>query len=277
LREITEEGVAFRSHHDGSLHLFTPERVVDIQRSLGSDVVMVLDECTPHPCDETYVRESHRMTLRWAERARNHMERTHPLYGRHQMLFGIVQGGTYPELRELSARGLEAIGFEGYAVGGLAVGEDEEVMYSITELCADVLPSDKPRYLMGVGTPENILESIERGMDMFDCVLPTRNGRNATFFTRHGKLNMRNASHADDLSPVDPECECYTCRNFTRAYLRHLFRTGEIMALQLASLHNLSFYLWLAREAREAILDDRYSEWKADQVRTLSAEITEPT
>ncbi len=276
LRAITDEGVEFRSHHDGSLHLFTPERVVDYQRSLGSDIMMVLDECTPHPCDEEYALESHLMTLRWAERSKNQMEKTRPLYGRYQMLFAIVQGSTYAHIRQRSAQELVAMGFDGYAIGGLAVGEPEGVMYAMTELCTDMLPSDKPRYLMGVGTPENIIESIDRGVDMFDCVLPTRNGRNATLFTRNGRLNMRNASHADDLSPVDPECGCYTCRNFTRAYLRHLFKAGEIMALQLASLHNLSFYLSIAHEAREAILDDRFADWKRDQLRRLSVEIAEP-
>jgi len=276
LRGISEEGVEFRSHIDGSVHLFTPERVVNYQRSLGSDIMMVLDECTPYPCDEKYAFESHEMTLRWAERGKNRMEKTRPLYGRHQMLFGIVQGSTYPRIREQSARALVGIDFDGYAIGGLSVGEPEEVMCSITELCTDILPVHKPRYLMGVGTPENIIESIDRGVDMFDCVLPTRNGRNATLFTRDGKLNMKNATHASDFSPVDPECECYTCRNFTRSYLRHLFKAGEIMALQLASLHNLSFYVWLTREARNAILDDRFAQWKMEQLRRLTAEIAEP-
>lgn len=276
LRGISEEGVEFRSHLDGSVHLFSPEKVIDFQRSLGSDIMMVLDECTPYPCDERYALESHLLTLRWAERGRNHKEKTRPLYGRSQLLFGIVQGSTYGHIREQSAQALVGLDFDGYAIGGLSVGEPVDVMYSITEVCTDILPSDKLRYLMGVGTPENILESIERGVDMFDCVLPTRNGRNATLFTRNGKLNMRNASHADDFSPVDSECECYTCRNFTRSYLRHLFRAGEIMALQLASLHNLSFYVWLTREARDAILDDSFALWKKEQLTKLSTEITEP-
>ncbi|HUI09761.1 MAG TPA: tRNA guanosine(34) transglycosylase Tgt [Bacteroidota bacterium] len=272
LRDITEEGVRFRSHIDGSGHLFTPEGVVDIQRSLGSDVMMVLDECTPYPCDEAYARASNAMTLRWAERARERRERTSPLYGQEQGLFGIVQGSTYPEIREASARELAAMDFDGYAIGGLAVGEPADEMYGITGLCTGILPAGRPRYLMGVGTPQNILESIARGVDMFDCVLPTRNGRNAVLFTRQGKLNMRNAAHAGDFTPADATCSCYGCRNFTRAYIRHLFKAGEILALQLATLHNLTFYCRLVAEAREAILAKRFDEWKTMMLNALSAE-----
>ena len=277
LRGIAEEGVTFKSHIDGSTHQFTPERVIDIERSLGSDFMMVLDECAPYPCEEQYAEASNRMTLRWAERCQERAAATKPLYGVPQSLFGIVQGSVFPRIREDSARALVAMGFEGYAIGGLSVGEPAETMYRITELCTAILPAEKPRYLMGVGTPENILESIARGIDMFDCVMPTRNGRNAVLFTRNGKINMRNASHADDFSPVDPECTCYGCRNFTRAYLRHLFKAGEIMALQLASMHNLTFYLWLVRSAREAILDGRFAEWQPAMVRQLSHDVTDVT
>ncbi|HTR98712.1 MAG TPA: tRNA guanosine(34) transglycosylase Tgt [Bacteroidota bacterium] len=272
LRRISEEGVRFRSHIDGSAHLFTPEGVVDIQRSLGSDIMMVLDECTPYPCDEAYAAESNAMTLRWAARARERLAGTAPLYGREQALFGIVQGSTYAGLREASARALAAMEFDGYAIGGLAVGEPEEEMYRITGLCTAILPEGKPRYLMGVGTPRNMLEAIERGIDMFDCVLPTRNGRNAVLFTRHGKLNMRNAAHAEDFTPPDASCPCYACRNFTRAYIRHLFRAGEILALQLATIHNLTFYIRMVAEARGAILAGRFAAWKASTLNALSAD-----
>jgi queuine tRNA-ribosyltransferase len=271
LRRIAEEGVRFRSHIDGSEHLFTPEGVIDIERSLGSDIMMVLDECAPFPCKEEYARQSNEMTIRWAGRARERKERTQPLYGADQFLFAIVQGGTYGSIREDSARALSGMDFDGYAIGGLSVGEPEETMYGMTDLCTAILPVDRPRYLMGVGTPANILESIERGVDMFDCVLPTRNGRNAVLFTRNGKLNMRNAAHAGDFSPVDPACTCYGCRNFSRAYLRHLFKAGEILALQIASMHNLTFYHWLCTAAREAILGRNFAAWKETMLNALSA------
>jgi len=275
LRDLEEEGVQFKSHLDGSTHLFTPERVVDIQRSLGSDIMMVLDECTPFPCEAGYAAASNDMTIRWAARCRERFNATQPRYGRGQVLFAIVQGSTFPGLREQSARELVGMGFDGYAIGGLSVGEPAAVMYAMTEICTAVLPADRPRYLMGVGTPENILECIERGVDMFDCVLPTRNGRNAVLFTRSGKLNMRNAMFAADARPVDATCDCYTCSNFTRAYLRHLFKAQEILALQLASIHNLSFYLWLARTARQEILNDSYHAWKAGEMRMLTADVVE--
>jgi queuine tRNA-ribosyltransferase len=271
LRDLDEEGVVFKSHLDGSTHRFSPERVVDIQRILGSDIMMVLDECTPYPCDETYAAASNDLTIRWAARCRERFEATRPRYGRDQALFAIVQGSTFRDLRERSVRALVGMGFDGYAIGGLSVGEPADAMYGITESCTALLPADRPRYLMGVGTPENILESIERGVDMFDCVLPTRNGRNAVLFTRAGKLNMRNAAFAVDLRPPDAGCECYTCRNFTRAYLRHLFKAQEIVALQLASIHNLAFYLWLARTARQHILNDTFQTWKAETLEHLRA------
>jgi queuine tRNA-ribosyltransferase len=275
LRGISEEGVVFKSHHDGSRHRFTPERVVDIQRSLGSDIMMVLDECAPYPCDEDYAVASNQLTLRWAERCKTQMERTQPKYGKRQELFGIVQGSVYPMIREKSARSLVSMGFDGYAIGGLSVGEPDDLMYRMTQICTDLLPVEKPRYLMGVGTPENIMEAIERGIDMFDCVLPTRNGRNALFYTQNGKINIRNAVHGDDFSPIDRSCTCYTCSNFTRAYIRHLFKAREILALQLASIHNLFFYLSLMRSARDAILNDCFASWKAEQLAKLSVEVAD--
>ncbi len=272
LRGLDEDGVTFKSHHDGSMHRFTPESVIDIERALGSDFMMVLDECTPYPCDVEYARQSNEVTVRWAERCKNQFERTHAQYGFDQTLFAIVQGSTYPHIREASARSLIEMDFDGYAIGGLSVGEPAEDMYRITELCTSILPKEKPRYLMGVGTPENILESIERGIDMFDCVMPTRNGRNGLFFTRKGRLNIKNAAYADQFRPVDEECGCYACANFTRAYIRHLVKANEILALQLASIHNLAFYLWLVRSAREAILKNEFNGWKAEQLRKLLAE-----
>jgi queuine tRNA-ribosyltransferase len=272
LRGIEEEGVTFKSHLDGSTHKFSPERVVEIQRVLGSDIMMVLDECTPYPCTEDYALRSNALTLRWAGRCQERMAQTSPSYGTNQSLFAIVQGSTYPAIREESARALVAMDFEGYAIGGLSVGEPAELMYEITGLCTAILPASRPRYLMGVGTPANIIEAIARGVDMFDCVMPTRNARNAVLFTSRGKLNMRNAVHTADLGPVDPDCTCYTCRSFSRAYLRHLFKSGEILALQLASLHNLTFYLHLARSAREAIAEHRFAAWKDSMLAALSTE-----
>ncbi len=263
LRDIADHGVTFRSHLDGSPHIFTPEGVIQIERQLGSDIMMVFDECTPYPCEFEYAKKSNEMTVRWAERCKIATEKQPALYGYSQALFGIVQGSVYPEIREMSARALTQLDFDGYAIGGLAVGESVEEMYSITEFTEQFLSSDKPRYLMGVGTPENILESIERGMDMFDCVIPTRNGRNGMLWTRKGTINIRNAQYKTDFTPIDAECDCYTCCTFTRSYLRHLFITKEILALQLASIHNLALFLWIAREARKAILEKRFAEWKA--------------
>lgn len=273
LRGISEEGVEFTSHLDGSRHLFTPERVVDIQRSLGSDIMMVLDECPPYPCTEEYAARSAELSSRWARRCRDRADATGPLYGAGQMLFGIVQGSVYPRLRELSASDLVETGFDGYAIGGLSVGEPADLMYAMLDVTLPLLPADRPRYLMGVGTPANILEAIGRGVDMFDCVLPTRNGRNAVVFTRSGRLNMRNAAHAADLRPLDEECDCYTCRTFTRAYLRHLFKAGEILALQLSSLHNLAFYAWLVRTARERISSGTFGEWRTALLGRLTTTI----
>jgi queuine tRNA-ribosyltransferase len=270
LRGIDDDGVIFNSHIDGSSHRFTPESVIDTQRALGSDIMMVLDECAPFPCEEAYAAKSHQLTLRWAERCRKHLDATSPRYGHGQALFGIVQGNVYEHLRVLSAEGLIGMDFDGYAIGGLSVGEPADVMYRMTELCTALLPATKPRYLMGVGTPENIIESIARGVDMFDCVMPTRNGRNAMVFTRNGRMNLRNARYATDFGPIDPECSCYACRTFTRAYIRHLTKSREILALQLASMHNLAFYLWLVRSARDAIMHNCFASWKAEILSSLS-------
>lgn len=271
LREIEENGVTFRSHHDGSLHIFTPENIIQTQRKFGSDIMMVFDECTPYPCDFKYAKESNEMTVRWAERCKTIFEKSSPHYGHSQALFGILQGSVYPEIREMSSRSLVEMEFDGYAIGGLAVGEPVEEMYRITEFTEKLLPIYKPRYLMGIGLPENILESIDRGIDMFDCVIPTRNGRNGMLFTRDGTINMRNAQYKTDFTPVDAECGCYTCRTFTRSYLRHLFVSKEILALQLASIHNLSFFLWLAKEARKKIIEKRFKEWKTMMLARLKS------
>jgi queuine tRNA-ribosyltransferase len=266
LRKISEEGVQFRSHLDGSTHFFTPENVVDTQRSIGSDIMMVLDECTPYPSTFEYAKRSGELTLRWAERCLNRFRATEGLYGYTQALFGIVQGSTFPELRKFSAHGLVGLEFDGYAIGGLAVGEPAEAMYEMISVCTEILPEHKPRYLMGVGTPENLIEAIERGVDMFDCVMPTRNGRNAMLFTSHGNLNITNAQFKNDFEPVDAQCGCYTCQNFSRAYVRHLFQAKEILGLQLATIHNLAFYQTLMREARHAIACGEFAQWKKQRL-----------
>lgn len=269
LRTIDDEGVTFQSHLDGSTHVFTPERVIEIQRVLGSDVCMVLDECVPFPCDRSVAERANGRTLRWAQRSKSHFASTEARYGFDQALFGIVQGSTYPDIRAESARSLVDLEFDGYAIGGLAVGEPPESMYEMVELCVQHLPGTKSRYLMGVGTPENLLESIERGIDMFDCVLPTRNGRNGMLFTSRGTLNIRNALHRFDESPVDGACSCYTCRSFSRAYLRHLFQANEILGLHLATIHNLRFFVSLLRDARTAILESRFGSWKRGVLESL--------
>ncbi len=271
LRRIEADGVTFQSHIDGSYHRFTPERVIDIQRSIGSDIMMILDECPPADCGYEYARRSGELTLRWAAQAREHLDRTAPRYGHAQYAFGIVQGNVFEDLRIASARGLMDIGFDGYAIGGLAVGEPAEVMYAVTDYTTDVLPADRPRYLMGVGTPLNIVESIARGIDMFDCVMPTRNGRNAMVFTKDGPLTIKKERFLREFVPIEADCGCYACRTFTRAYVSNLFRTSEILGLQLASLHNLAFYLQLTRDARNAILQDCYASWKEAFVRRYTA------
>lgn len=274
LRKIREDGVEFKSHIDGSLHFFSPEKVVDLQRIIGSDILMVLDECVGFPAQYDYVKKSIELTTLWAKRAYEHFHSTNSFYDYNQFIFGIVQGSVYKNLRKISAEDLTQINFDGFAIGGLAVGESTDEMYEITDFTTDLLPKDKPRYLMGVGRPENLLEAIERGVDMFDCVMPTRNGRNAYLFTGKGVLSIKNSQFKDDTSPVDDECDCYTCRNFTRAYLRHLFVAKEILALQLASIHNLRFYLNLMSEARQMIIEDKFTEWKKEKVEKISQKLT---
>ena len=272
LRGVNDDGVEFKSHIDGSIHVFTPEHVIAVQRTFGSDIMMVLDECPPFPCQEDAAGIAVERTHRWALRCGDAATKSDPPYGKSQALFGIVQGSTFENLRVRSAERLVGLEFDGYAIGGLSVGEPAAAMYAMTDVCTSILPDRKPRYLMGVGTPENILEAIQRGVDMFDCVLPTRNGRNALFFTHRGKLNIRNAQYATDFRQVDDECSCYACRNFTRGYIRHLFKAGEILGLHLATLHNLTFYLWLVTRAREAITADRFEEWKTALLGALAAE-----
>jgi queuine tRNA-ribosyltransferase len=271
-RKLSEEGAEFQSHLDGSYHMFTPETVVDIQRAIGSDIMMVLDECPPSGVDEAYARSSNELTLRWAKRCQARLAETQPRYGHEQALFAIVQGVTYPEIRRESASRLVDMDFEGYAIGGLSVGEEAEQMYAMVEVCTAVLPREKPRYLMGVGTPANLLENIARGVDMFDCVMPTRNGRNGTIFTTEGVVNIRNAKWKADFSPLDPGLEGYAS-GVSRAYLRHLIIAGEILGLQLASLQNLALYLWLMREARLAIAEDRYGAWMAEILPRVSRRV----
>ncbi len=273
LRKLKSNGVEFRSHLDGSKHFFTPEKVIQIERSIGSDIMMPLDECTPYPCDYEYAKKSQQLTSNWAALNKEAFEKSVPLYGHKQFLFGIIQGSVYKDLREQSAKDLVAIDFDGYAIGGLAVGEPAETMYEMVDFTTDFMPEDKPRYLMGVGRPENILEGIARGIDMFDCVMPTRNARNSYLFTFNGILSMRNARYKDDFRPVDENCGCFTCQNHTRAYLRHLFIAKEILALELASIHNLHFYLELVKLAREKILDGNFSSWKNEMINKLSVSI----
>jgi queuine tRNA-ribosyltransferase len=270
LRKLKPEGVEFKSHLDGSKHFFTPEKVINIQRSIGPDIMMPLDECTPYPCDYEYAAKSKKLTSDWAVLNKEAFEKTIPLYGFEQYLFGIIQGSVYKDLREESAKDLLRMDFDGYAIGGLAVGEPIDLMYEITSFTTDMMLEEKPRYLMGVGRPENLLESIERGIDMFDCVMPTRNGRNSYLFTSSGVLAMRNAKYKDDFSEIDAECDCYTCKNYTKAYLRHLFIAGEILALELASIHNLYFYLSLMREARKKIIEGNFAEWKKEKIQKIT-------
>ncbi|MDB5033427.1 MAG: tgt [Chlorobi bacterium] len=269
LRTMSEEGVEFQSHLDGTRHRFTPENVVETQRTIGSDIAMVLDECPPAMSSYDYHRDSMERSMRWARRAWEHHLRLPFPYGHRQSLFGIVQGGTHIDLRLRSVEALRETGFDGYAIGGLAVGEPTDVMYHVVEEIAPALPADQPRYLMGVGTPQNLLECIARGIDMFDCVMPTRNARNGTAFTWNGKLNLRNAVHRNDPSPIDPECGCETCRNYSRAYVRHLFNVDEITGLVLATIHNLFFYLKLMERAREEIRAGRYLPWMRETIERM--------
>ena len=265
-RKLTDEGVWFRSHIDGSKHLFTPENVVDTQRIIGADIMMALDECTPGTADRKYARKSLDLTLRWLERGWKHYTETEGLYGYSQAYFPIVQGCTYKDMRQESARFVASLGADGNAIGGLAVGEPAEVMYEMIEVVNDILPTDRPRYLMGVGTPANILEAIDRGVDMMDCVMPTRNGRNGMLFTANGIMNMRNKKWADDFTPIQEDGPSYVDRVYTKAYLRHLFISQELLAMQIASIHNLAFYLWLVREARKHIIAGDFKSWKEEML-----------
>jgi len=271
--KITENGVKFSSHIDGSIHEFTPEKVIDIQRVIGSDIMMAFDECTPYPATEDYAQASMQRTHRWLARCYNQWQETTPLYGKYQSLFPIVQGSVYPHLRRQSAEFAASFDFDGNAIGGVSVGEPVELMYEITELCCNILPKDKPRYLMGVGTPANILECIAMGVDMFDCVMPTRNGRNAVLFTRNGIMNMRNEKWKHDFSPIDAESDLYVDKVHSKSYLRHLFNNGEMLGSMIGSLHNLHFYLWLVKEARKHILEGDFASWKTEMVKKVSVRL----
>lgn len=268
-RKIKEEGVKFKSHIDGSYHVFTPENVMDIQRKIGADIMMAFDECTPYPCDYKYAKNSMHRTHRWLDRCIKHFGETKPLYGHSQALFPIVQGSTYKDLRKESAEYIANSGAEGNAIGGLSVGEPAEEMYAMTDLVTEILPEEKPRYLMGVGTPINILENIALGVDMFDCVMPTRNGRNGGLFTAHGTINIRNKKWEDDFSPIDEMGITWVDTEYSKAYLRHLFSVNEMLGRQIATIHNLGFYLWLTRQAREHIKAGDFREWKDKMVKQM--------
>lgn len=272
-RKLTSEGAEFRSHIDGSKHFFSPERVMDIERTIGADIMMAFDECCPGDADYGYAEKSLDLTEQWLKRCVKRFNETEPKYGYGQCLFPIVQGCVYPDLRTRAAENVAAIGADGNAIGGLAVGEPTEKMYEMVELVNGILPKDKPRYLMGVGTPVNLLEAIERGVDMFDCIMPTRNGRNGQLFTRFGTMNMRNRKWADDFSPIDPDAHSYVDTLYSRAYLHHLFKADELLALQIASVHNLAFYLWLVQEARQHIIAGDFTTWKNSMIGPLSQRI----
>lgn len=273
IRKITEEGCVFRSHIDGSLHNFTPENVMDTQRLIGADIIMAFDECTPYPCDYSYAKKSLDITSLWLKRCMQRFHSTQPIYDYNQSLFPIVQGSVYKDLRKQACENVIQYDAEGYALGGLSVGEPTEQMYEITDICTDILPKDKPRYLMGVGTPQNLLEGIALGIDMFDCVMPTRNGRNAMLFTMEGTMNMRNKKWAEDFSPIDINGTSKVDTLYTKAYLRHLFVSSELLALEIASIHNLAFYLELMRQAREHIVQGDFLEWKNMMVKKLSTRL----
>lgn len=270
LRKIKEDGAEFKSHIDGSYHYFDSEKVNEIQRTLGSDIMMSFDECVDNTAKYDYVKKSVELTLNWEQRSKEAFDSTKEYYGHKQFLFGIVQGGIFKDLREHCAKKLVELDFNGYSIGGLAVGESTEIMYDITDFTTDLLPENKPRYLMGVGRPENLLEAIERGVDMFDCVMPTRNARNSYLFTSDGIVAIKNNQYKFDESPLDAKCDCYTCKNFSRAYLRHLFNAKEITALQLATIHNLRFYLSLMKSAREMIKENLFMKWKNEMIYELT-------
>ncbi len=273
IRKIKEEGVWFQSHIDGSRHHFTPENVMDIQRIIGADIVMAFDECTPYPCEYDYARKSMDMTHRWLKRCVDHFAKTECPHGYEQMLFPIVQGSVYPDLRKKSAQTIASFDCPGNAIGGLSVGEPAEDLYAMTEAVCDILPVHKPRYLMGVGTPVNLLECIALGVDMFDCVMPTRNARNGMLFTRHGIINIRNEKWKNDISPIDPEGTSYVDTYYTKAYLRHLVHSKEMLGAQIATLHNLAFYLWLVGEARQQIIQGTFGSWKNEMVIKLATRL----
>jgi queuine tRNA-ribosyltransferase len=272
-RKINEDGVTFKSHIDGSRHFFSPENVMDIQRSIGADIIMAFDECTPYPCNYVYAKDSMELTHRWLNRCITRLKNTQPRYGYEQALFPIVQGSTYPDLREQSACFVSEQNLHGNAIGGLSVGEPHEEMYAMTSLVCNILPADKPRYLMGVGTPENILECIALGIDMFDCVMPTRNARNGMLFTTQGIINIRNEKWKSDFSPIDETLGGYVSTFYSKAYLRHLIINKEILGAQIASVHNLTFYLWLVRQARERIVEGTFRAWKDEMVKKIAARI----
>ena len=269
-RKINEEGVKFKSHIDGSTHFFTPENVMEIQRSIGADIIMAFDECTPYPCEYNYAKRSMHMTHRWLKRCLNHLEKTPLKYDYNQTFFPIVQGSTYKDLRKQSAEFIASVGAEANAIGGLSVGEPAEELYAMTEIVCEILPEDKPRYLMGVGTPINILENIALGVDMFDCVMPTRNARNGMLFTAHGTINIKNKKWENDFSAIDEMGITFVDTSYSKAYLRHLFASKELLGKQIASIHNLGFYLWLTREARKHIIDGDFTEWKNKMVNQMN-------
>lgn len=272
-RKLEEEGATFKSHLDGSSHLFTPENVVETQRVLGSDIMMILDECPPYPAEKSYVKNSMGLTHRWAERGRKAFLKSKPLYGHNQAQFGIVQGGTYKKLRKESSDFMSSLNFEGLAIGGLSVGEPNELMYEISDFNTDHLPENKPRYLMGVGTPANLLQCVARGVDMFDCVMPTRNARNGMIFTRNGKINLRNAKWKHHHEPLDTGFPSDLCQKYKMSYLHHLFKANELLGLELASKQNLTFYIWLMSEARKRIEDDTFAEWYGPMSETVDQKI----
>lgn len=270
IRKLSTEGALFNSHIDGSKHLFTPENIVDVQRCIGADIMMALDECTPFPSDHKSAEKSIELTHHWLERGFSQFQHTEPLYGYGQSFFPIVQGSVYKDLRSVSAETICSFNADGYAIGGLSVGEPEDVMYEMVDVVTHILPYDKPRYLMGVGTPANMLEAIAMGVDMFDCVIPTRNGRNGMLFTRNGIMNMRNNKWKDDFSLLEPESNCFVDRQYSRAYLRHLIISKEILGAQIATVHNLSFYLWLMEEVRRKIKEGTFGTWKDKMIKQLS-------
>lgn len=270
IRKIKEEGAEFRSHIDGTKHLFTPENVMDIQRSIGADIIMAFDECTPYPCEFDYAKKSMQLTHRWLARCVKHKNESEPLYDYTQSLFPIVQGSTFKDLRKESAEFIAGMDCDGNAIGGLSVGEPTDEMYEMSELVCNILPHEKPRYLMGVGTPANILENIALGIDMFDCVMPTRNGRNGMLFTTRGVINIKNKKWEDDFSCVDEGLNCFASKNYSKAYIRHLFSVNELLGLQLASIQNLAFYIWLVKEARKHIIAGDFTTWKNKTVKQVS-------